>query len=244
MTIKYNIKSLLPVFLKDSIRPLLNCFLKKNTEELNFWRSRLEIDKGIFENSHYKKYMLAMAEESNIDFVKDKVVADFGCGPRGSLTWAKSATFRIGIDVLADRYIDEFTSNILSHNMIYLKSTENVIPLPSGIVDILFTLNAIDHVDNFPIMCSEILRVIKPGGLFIGSFNLEERATSCEPQRLNEKIINDNLLTKLEVLSYRVTTKGHKDDQYAPFFAGNLSYKEGQEGFLWVKAKKSLDERF
>jgi len=58
------------------------------------------------------------------------------------------SSLRIGIDVLADCYADEFTDNILSHGMIYLKSTEQVIPLPSAMVDILFTMNAIDHVDH------------------------------------------------------------------------------------------------
>ena len=116
--------------------------------------------------------MLAMAEEPDDNFLKGKIVADFGCGPRSSLFWASSASLKIGIDVLADRYADEFTDNIISHGMIYLKSTEKVIPLPSNFVDVMFTLNAIDHVDSFSNMCSEIIRVLKPGGDFIGSFNL------------------------------------------------------------------------
>ena len=122
--------------------------------------------------------------------------------------------------------------------MVYLKSTESVIPLPSDFVDIIFTLNALDHVDNFSDMCNEIIRVLKPGGEFIGSFNLEEPVTPCEPQQLNEKIIKENLLNYLEVLSYRITEKGPMDDPYAPFFNGNLTYTPGQEGFLWVRAKK------
>ena len=182
--------------------------------------------------------MLAMAGESTDDFLKGKIVADFGCGPRGSLVWARSALLQIGIDVLADRYADEFTDIITSHGMIYLKSTENVIPLPSGFVDIMFTLNAIDHVDKFSNICIELLRVLRPGGEIIGSFNLEEPSSPCEPQQLNEKIIKENLLNHLEVISYRITKKGPKGDLYAPFFNGNLSYRIGQEGFLWVRARK------
>ena len=87
-------------------------------------------------------------------------------------------------------------------------------------------------------MCAEILRVIKPGGLFIGSFNLEEPATACEPQQLNESIIRDNLLNSLEILSYRITKKGPDDDPYSAFFNGSMSYESGDEGFLWVKAMK------
>lgn len=237
--ISKDLKTIIPEPIKETLSPIRNYFLKKNSAELSFWRSKLEIDKGRFHNSHYEKLMLAMAGESSDDFLKGKIVADFGCGPRGSLVWARSAALRIGIDVLADHYADEFTSNIISHEMIYLKSTENVIPLPSHFVDIIFTLNAIDHVDNFSVMCAEIKRVLKPGGQFIGSFNLEEPASPCEPQQLNEKIIKENLLSDLEVKSYRITRKGPKyGNIYAPFFEGNLSYEPGQEGLLWVKANK------
>src|SRR6185437_14216387 len=110
--------------------------------------------------AYYERLMLGMAEEPNADFLSGKIVADFGCGPCGTLVWAPHALVRIGIDVLADRYADEFPEVIRSHGMIYVKSTEKVIPLPSDSVDVLFTLNAIDHVSDFPAMCSEIIRVI------------------------------------------------------------------------------------
>ena len=238
MSNNHSMNSIILKKMKRILRPLRYHILKKKGVELAFWKSRLEIDKGVFYNSHYEKLMLAMAEESSNTFLTGKVVADFGCGPRGSLVWASSAMLRIGIDVLADRYIDEFPDNILSHGMIYLKSTENFIPLPSDFVDIMFTLNAIDHVDNFQNMCNEILRVLKPGGYFIGSFNLEEPASATEPQKLSEKDIKDNLLNKLLIKSYRITEKGPEDNPYAPFFNGSLFYKLGQEGFLWVRAIK------
>ncbi len=239
MKIRSILKKMIPEPIKQLLRPKRNLLINKYDFELDFWRSRLEIDKGKFKNSHYERLMLAMAEESSDDFLDGKIVADFGCGPRGSLVWANSALLRIGIDVLTDRYADEFTDNIISHGMIYLKSTENVIPLPSDFVDVVFTLNAIDHVDNFPVMCKEIIRVLKPGGEFIGGFNLEEPASPCEPQQLNERIIKDNLLNNMEVQSYRITKKGPVENVYAPFFDGNLSYKPGQEGLLWVKARKT-----
>jgi hypothetical protein len=101
----------------------------KYEEELAFWKSRLVHDQGTFQNKHYERIMLGMAQESSQDFLRGRIVADFGCGPRGSLVWADGASLRIGIDVLADAYADAFTDNITSHNMIYLKSTEEVIPL-------------------------------------------------------------------------------------------------------------------
>ena len=211
----------------------------KHNAELAFWKSRLEINHGTFYNGHYERIMLAMAQEPDTGFVKGKVVADFGCGPRGSLVWASSAALRIGIDVLADVYADEFTENILSHGMIYLKATEAVIPLPSAMVDILFTMNAIDHVDHFEKMCAEIIRVLKPGGLFIGSFNLEEPAAATEPQHLTEKRIKESLLDYLDVQSYRVSFSGPDGLEYDPFYTEPLIYEPGQPGILWVRARKA-----
>lgn len=238
MPLKQSIKSALPPGLKNRLRPLVNPFLNKNREELDFWRSRLARDHGTFRNDHYAKIFLAMAGEADDSFLTGKIVADFGCGPRGSLVWARAAALRIGIDVLADAYADAFTDNVLSHDMIYLKSTEKVIPLPSDFVDVLFTLNAIDHVDNFPQSCRELLRILKPGGLLIASFNLNEPATACEPQTLTEPLIDQHLLNHLEVITRRVSRKGPPADLYAPFFNNTLSYQPGEEGILWVKAMK------
>lgn len=102
----------------------------------------------------------------------------------------------------------------------------------------MFTLNAMDHVDNFPAICSEIIRVLKPGGEFIGSFNLGGHSTPCEPQQLNEKVIKEHLLDSLKVQSYRITKAGTEGDDYAHFFDGQLSYETGEEGYLWVRAMK------
>ncbi len=228
----------IPESIKKLIRPIRNRFVKKHDAEMLFWRSRIELDNGRFENAHYQRIMLAMADEATGGFLKGKIVADFGCGPRGSLVWAGEALLRVGIDVLADRYADEFAENITSHGMVYLKSTERVIPMPSDSVDVMFTLNAIDHVDHFSTMCSEIVRVLKPGGELIGSFNLEEPASLHEPQRLTERLVKETLLSQLQVQSYRITEKGPEEAVYDPFFTGNLSYRAGHEGFLWVRATK------
>lgn len=213
--------------------------LSKCESELRFWRTRPRSEAGKLDNSHFKRIMLAMAGEETSDFITGKFVADFGCGPRGSLVWATSAALRIGIDVLADVYADEFTDDLLSHGTVYVKSTERVIPLPSNFVDVMFTLNAIDHVDHFAQMCNELVRVLKPGGLLIGSFNLEEPASKCEPQQLNEDLVKEHLLDALQCETYRVTAKpSDGKHQYSGFLEGNLSYVPGQQGYLWVRAKK------
>jgi len=220
------------------LRPIAKILKFKYYYELLYWKIGFKNYGKVLEKERYGPIMLAMADEKDDRFLNGKIVADFGCGPRGSLCWAKSALLRIGIDVLVDRYADNFKDVLISHNMIYLKSTEKVIPLPSDFVDVMYTLNAIDHVDNFTIMCNEILRVLKPGGLFIGSFNLGGQATLWEPQALTLEKIKSELLDYLEIVSYRLSGQGPDDHEYAFFNDGNLNYKEGDKGFLWVRGKK------
>jgi SAM-dependent methyltransferase len=221
-----------------ALRPIRSRFLTKENAELEYWRHEHDQAGGRFptdDSDHYERLLLAIAGEADAAFLAGKVVADFGCGPRGSLSWAAPAAVRIGIDVLADRYCDDFTADVLSHGMIYLKSTEKVIPLPNAFVDVMFTLNAMDHVADFPTVCSELLRVLKPGGLFVGSFNLGEPPTQTEPQQLDESQIRHHLLDHLDVQTYRLTGK-RSAGSYEPFFDEPLPYKPGEEGYLWVRA--------
>ena len=148
---------------------------------------------------------MRLAKEESHQFLEGKVVADFGCGPRGSLCWATSARCRIGIDVLADSYM-EF--DISEQNMVYVASSEKKIPLPTNYLDIMFTMNALDHTSFIGLMCSEIVRVIKPGGTFIGSFNLAERGTFSEPQTLYEDKLESSLLHRFIPVHREFEDKG------------------------------------
>lgn len=211
----------------------------KLEEELSYWRGRYTQENGKFDNAHYEKLMLEIASEENEEFWKGKVVADFGCGPRGSLAWAKAPSVRIGIDVLTPRYLEEFGSTLITHNMIYVPSTEEYIPIPNEMVDCLCTINSLDHVKNLELMCQEILRIMKPNALLLASFNLNEPASPCEPQMLTEKLLEQVLLKYFDIETYRLARKG-KDSTYEEFLKNNLVDNLAAEevGILWVRARK------
>lgn len=224
-----------------SLRPAAKGFVAswlpatfKYTEGGEFWEAEWKQEGCHFENQYYRRTMLGLANEPDSSFLTGKIVADFGCGPRGSLCWATEAKARIGIDVMIEQFVK---FGISSHDMVYIRSTEREIPLASNYVDVLYTLNAIDHVSRFSDMCREMLRVLKPGGLFAGSFNLEEPPTFNEPQTLSERRVRDELLVHLEVESYRVAAKGPEGDAYGHFFDDSQPPTSG-ERFLWVRARK------
>ncbi len=215
--------------------------INKHMHEFNYWNARYEKEGGKFQNGWYKKYILRMTELEE-DYFNNKRIADFGCGPRGSLAWLDNTNIKIGIDINTDLYADHFSNAILSHDTIYVKSTEKVIPIPNDFLDVLVTMNALDHVDDLESMCNELVRVLKPGGIFAGYFNLEEPVSECEPQQLTEAIIKDLLLSKLDVVTYKTSICGDipNGTYYDPlYFPENYpEYEKGTRGLLWVKAYK------
>jgi ubiquinone/menaquinone biosynthesis C-methylase UbiE len=218
------------------------CFLTKASYELSYWKNCFHKEGGKFDNGHYARLMLAIAEEPNDDFLKDKTVADFGCGPRGSLSWAKQASQRIGIDILADMYLKCFPEELGLHNMQYVNSTEMSIPVPDESIDILYTVNALDHVANLPVMCTEIRRILKPGGLIIGSFNLNHKPTKAEPQTISEDLLRAILFNHYEILSWRISAPGVTDFRsniYSPLYSNQLIDPNGGIAFLWAKVRKT-----
>ena len=209
----------------------------KGARELLYWQGRYyQGGMKLAENrDNYRRTMLAMAGEQSPLFLNDKIVADFGCGPRGSLCWAEMARERIGIDLLVDGYA---RFGISRHNIHYVRSTEAAIPLPSDHVDFLFTLNAMDHVNDFGGMMAECARILAPGGQLIASFNLDEPPTISEPQTLTEELVAGCLLSHFQVLSCRIGPRGPVGNPYVHLFHDEIPADIQGPRIMWVRAKK------
>lgn len=209
----------------------------KSQAELEYWKIKISEEKTL-KNSHYKKILLCMAERENDSFMQGKIVADFGCGPRGSLAWTNSPAAKIGIDVLALEYIK--TADIEDHGMIYLTSTETDIPISDNIIDYMFTLNAFDRVSNPERMICEIARVLKDTGEFIASFDLHQPEEEGQPQWYTENIIDNLLKDKFYVISRRLSYSTGWKEPYNDMFDKKYETKlnPDRQGYLWIRAKK------
>ena len=206
---------------------------KKNTE-LEFWQGWLGKHGIGARTAYYRDFMLKMGGIDNVSFFDDLVCLDIGCGPMGSLTWLPNARLAIGLDTLADDYM-EF--GIDRHEMLYLKSGAESIPLPSWYVDVVFSMNSLDHVDNLAASCREIRRVLKPNGYFIGSLNLNIPPTPAEPWTLTEELLHKILFAGWQREFYRVRPKAQDGDPYRYFFEDcppELEKVEGQKT-LWCR---------
>lgn len=220
-------------------KDIIKCFqMRKHDGEISYWKECFLREGKKFSNTHYKELMLGIAQQENDEFLKGKIVVDFGCGPRGSLYWTDKPLIKIGIDVLAKDYMDYFGEELAEHNMIYVTSSEKRIPLPTDFVDVLFTMNSLDHVDNLQQMTGELMRILKQGGTLLASFNLNEPSTECEPQMLTEDLIKNLILDNFQVESYRLAYK--EDGTYRNFFTYKTvdSLEEDKPAVLWVRGRK------
>ncbi len=212
----------------------------KHGYELRYWRERYGLEGGRLRNDWYEELMLSIADEADDAWLQGKVVADFGCGPRGSLVWAKSAALRMGIDVLALRYIQNFPTEFRRHGMVYVTCSEEHIPLPDACCDVVYSVNSLDHVKHLLAMCNELRRILKPGGDMLGSFNLNHPPDRAEPQTLSENILRKLLFRDYEIRHWWISALGEGEDHYRPLLSRQFIDPGQGESHLWVRAVKPL----
>ena len=114
---------------------------------------------------------------------RNQLVADIGCGPNGALHHFE-AKRKFGVDVLA-RCFRPFA--VEEHDIIYLAAPAEDLPFVDRYLDVVLSLNALDHVDGFEQAIREIYRVLKPEGEVHLAFNLGHPATLHEPQTLTQE---------------------------------------------------------
>lgn len=156
----------------------------KEFHELMYWKSKKRKEETLT-NNHYEKFY---TRHFNItpEFYTNKVLLDIGCGPRGSLEWADMAARRIGLDTLANKYLE---LGAVKHKMEYLNAGAESIPLEDGACDAIFAFNALDHVEDVNKSIQEIKRCLKKGGIFLLIVEVNHKPTICEPHNLSPQNI-------------------------------------------------------
>ena len=153
---------------------------RKREEELAFWRERAA-EEGRLGNEHYGALFTGLVGLEP-DFYRGRDVLDNGCGPRGSLVWAREARRRVGLDPLAEEYralgIDE-------HPMEYVAAPAEAMPFADASFDVVTSLNSLDHVDDLDRTVAEIKRVLRPGGHLVAVVEVGHAPTWSEPQALS-----------------------------------------------------------
>lgn len=158
----------------------------KSAGELAYWRQRVDAE-GQLMNHWYKWFYTDCFGLSDADYA-DARVLDIGCGPRGSLEWADMTAERVGLDPIADDYLELGAAD---HKMTYVQAGAEAIPFPDGYFDAVFSFNSLDHVDDVDAAISEIKRVTKRAGIFLLLVDIHREPTPQEPIVLDWSVVND-----------------------------------------------------
>lgn len=112
-----------------------------------------------------------------------KTVLEIGAGPLGLGRWFEGATV-VKLDPLHNEYVSMGYPAVEHACSAYAEA----IPFPDDYFDAVYSVNAIDHVDDFAKAISEVERVLKPDG----EIRIETHyhvATATEPIVLNDETV-------------------------------------------------------
>lgn len=111
-------------------------------------------------------------------------VLDVGSGPIPSATCFEGADI-YALDPLAEFYESIGYSRTPFPDVHFCEAKAEKMPFSSHFFDVVLSVNAIDHVDDFEQTAAEISRVLKPGGKLAMHVHYHP-ATECEPLELND----------------------------------------------------------
>jgi SAM-dependent methyltransferase len=121
-----------------------------------------------------------------------KTILDLGCGPY-PLSIAFEDCHIIGLDPLVQEYeragfpLFEFADRVT-----FVRGFAEDMPFPSQSFDAVISVNAIDHVDDFPGAALEISRVLKKNGVLRMQVHYHA-PTELEPNALDDEKILEHL---------------------------------------------------
>lgn len=135
-----------------------------------------------------KKYLFDL--DLKADVFKDLRVLDIGSGPiPGGLAFKDCELYCL--DPLIYKYMEVGYPIHIYGNTEFINAYSEDIPFEDNSFDVVISVNALDHVDDFEKTASEIRRVLKKDGKV--AFHIDtHKPTITEPLELNEKRIKES----------------------------------------------------
>ena len=128
---------------------------RKNEEEIAHFRRSFNPNLTPEEKSYARKISTLPKPETS----PESVILDIGCGPYDCISAIPGV--HIFLDDIMDLYVGEIGAKL---NGARICARTELMPLADESIDLLYSVNMIDHVDDMPATLAEMHRVMKPGG--------------------------------------------------------------------------------
>lgn len=151
-------------------------FGSKARYEMAYWSWR-GYREGQLRNAFYER-IFTQDMGLNREFYRGRRILDIGCGPRGSLEWAREAAARVGLDPLTEKYR---RFGIGTHQTRYVAAAAEHMPFRDSSFDVVTSVNSLDHVDDLSLALIEMSRVTAPGGHIVVLVDIHDHPTIAEP---------------------------------------------------------------
>lgn len=125
-------------------------------------------------------------------WASERTAVEIGPGPFPSaamLPWRRA----IAVDALADGYVQEDLVPPDAAHVMFLASSAEQVPLPSGVADVLIAENCLDHVDDPDAVLAECRRLLKPDGMLWLLVDLMDFSDCMHPSPFNEHTLRGAL---------------------------------------------------
>ena len=193
--------------------------VSKGVGERAYWSKRKDAE-GKLDNYWFERFYTDHFGLTHDDY-RDKRVLDIGCGPRGSLEWATMARERVGVDPLADEYLQ---MGAAEHAMTYVAAGAETIPYTDASFDIVCSFNSLDHVDDLEAAIAGIKRLTSPGGLLLLITDVHDRPTPQEPICFDWDVV-EHFAPEFAIQSFRCFEK-----------LGNGAYQSAEQSIYFDHA--------
>ena len=138
-------------------------------------------------------HSLGLADLDSLrSWASERTAVEIGPGPFPSaamLPWRRA----IAVDALADGYVQEDLVPPDAAHVMFLASSAEHVPLPSGVADVLIAENCLDHVDDPDAVLAECRRLLKPDGMLWLLVDLMDFSDCMHPSPFNEHTLRGAL---------------------------------------------------
>lgn len=173
--------------------------------ELDFHRTnKWRKDNQKFLDSNYNLFKNKFEFDENE--YSGKNVLDVGCGSKLRAKFFKNS-FIYALEPLANKFMEEIDWCDLSDaHKVYSVPAEQLIPEIIGDMDLVFSINVIDHCYNFIDIVNNLYQYTKNDGLCLLSFDLHDKIDSMHPIILTDEFATNTFLETGFLISKKIET--------------------------------------